>query len=132
MLKLIDDIESISDSCFNINRSFNRKKEQKAWFPPEIRENLNIMFDKVNKSLDIMCKNLEKDYSRVSIQAAKATEKDINEYRNTLKHEHLSHVEKKSYKYQAGVIYNDIFSDCEKLADYVINVTETIVEENKS
>ncbi|MFC2097336.1 Na/Pi cotransporter family protein [Bacteroidota bacterium] len=132
MLKLIDDIESVSDSCFNICKAFNRKKEQKAWFPPEVRENLNIMFAKVNKSLDIMCKNLEMDYSRVTIQAAKAAEKDINEYRNALKHEHLSNVEKKSYKYQAGVIYNDIFSDCEKLADYVINVTEAIVEENNN
>jgi phosphate:Na+ symporter len=58
-------------------------------------------------------------------------EEEINQYRNKLKKEHLKSIEKKDYSYQTGIIYNDLFSESEKLADYVINVSEAIDEINE-
>ncbi|MCT4602928.1 MAG: Na/Pi cotransporter family protein, partial [Marinifilum sp.] len=55
-------------------------------------------------------------------------EREINDYRTALKTEHLANVEEKKYKYQAGIIYNDMFSECEKIGDYCINVSEAINE----
>ncbi|NOZ47525.1 MAG: Na/Pi cotransporter family protein [Chlorobi bacterium] len=128
MLKLIDDIESIADSCMNIAKTIKRKREQKAWFTPEIRDNVNKMFEKVSNSLEVMFENLNNYNENVNIQKALDIEEEINKYRDELKIEHLESLEKKQYKYQAGVIYNDLFSEGEKLADYVINVSEAINE----
>ena len=32
------------------------------------------------------------------------------------------------YDYATGIIYSDIFFECEKIGDYAINVTEAIKE----
>jgi len=128
MFKLIDDIESIADSCYNLARTIKRKKEQKAWFTPKLRDNVLEMFDLVEDSVDIMYKNMETDYVALDIKNAIEIENKINKKRDKLKKDHLENIEKKKYKYQAGVIYNDLFSESEKLADHVINVSEAIKE----
>nr|HPI69781.1 hypothetical protein [Tenuifilaceae bacterium] len=55
----------------------------------------------------------------------------INQYRNKLRKQHLKNVEEDKYKYQAGVIYHDLFSEAEKLADFIINISEDIAEMSK-
>jgi hypothetical protein len=47
-------------------------------------------------------------------------------FRDILKAEHLENLEKGMYNYQKGSIYNDIFNECERLADYAINVSESL------
>jgi len=128
MLKQIDNLESISDSCFNIARTINRKKQLKIWFTQDIRDTLNKMFDLVDKALNIMDNNLNNEYNDGSIKEANNIEKKINNYRDKLKQEHINNIEKGKYKYKAGIIYNDIFSECEKLGDFVINVSEAIYD----
>lgn len=128
MLKLIDDIESIADSCWNIAKTIHRKRSNKTWFTAELRDNVNTMYDLVEESLSIMFDNLNKEYGNTEINKAQAIESKINKYRDTLKKDHLDNLEKKQYTYQAGVFYNDLFSEGEKLADYVINVSEAIEE----
>jgi len=131
MFKIISDIESISDCNYNLARTFRRKKEANIWFNQEVRDNLNKMFDLVEESLQIMNANLEVGYTGINLGPAYEIEERINQYRNVLKEEHIKNVEGNKYKYQAGVIYNDLFSEAEKLADYAINVSEDVAEINK-
>jgi phosphate:Na+ symporter len=42
--------------------------------------------------------------------------------------EHLDNIKNGIYTYEAGIIFNDIFSECEKLGDYIINVSEAMAE----
>ncbi|MFW5752256.1 MAG: Na/Pi cotransporter family protein [bacterium] len=126
MLRVVDEIESIGDSCYNISKNLNRKKEQKIWFTQDIRNNLNNMFDKIEEAYAVMIKNLEADYKDVDPGKAIAIEKEINHLRNSYKQEHLDNIENRSYKYQAGVIYTDILSQAESLGDHIVNVTKSI------
>ena len=82
------------------------------------------------KSIKEMQKNLEHGYDNINIVHAQELEEKINRFRTKLKKDHLISVEKKEYDYQAGIIYNDLFSECEKLGDYVINVSEAIEDIN--
>jgi len=126
--KMVSDIESVGDSILNIAKAAKRKREQKAWFPQELRDNINRMFELIDDALNVMHLNAEKDFTEVSIKKAWEIEREINDYRTALKTEHLNNVEEKKYKYQAGIIYSDIFSEAEKIGDYCINVSEAIVE----
>ena len=128
MYKLVSDLEFIADSSYNITKALIRKKEQKAWFPQEIRDNLNKMFDLVEIALTEMIKNLNGEYATISVKKAHEIEKKINEFRTILKHDHIENIENKKYKYQAGIIYNDIYSECEKIGDYALNVSVAINE----
>ena len=46
-----------------------------------------------------------------------------------LKKSYLENTEKGEYKFQSGILYNDIFSSCEKVGDHIINVSEAIAGE---
>nr|WP_320117831.1 Na/Pi cotransporter family protein [uncultured Marinifilum sp.] len=126
--KMVSDIESVGDSTLNLAKAMKRKKEQKAWFPQELRDNINNMFELVDNALDTMLENTKMEFSEVRIKKAYEIEREINDYRTALKTEHLANVEENKYKYQAGIIYNDMFSECEKIGDYCINVSEAINE----
>ncbi|MDE5419829.1 Na/Pi cotransporter family protein [Labilibaculum sp. DW002] len=126
--KMVSDIESVGDSTLNLAKAMKRKREQKAWFPQELRDNINKMFEHVDEALDMMHENTKMEFSEVRIKKAWEIEREINDYRTALKTEHLANVEENKYKYQAGIIYNDMFSECEKIGDYCINVSEAINE----
>ncbi|MEA1877760.1 MAG: Na/Pi cotransporter family protein [Bacteroidota bacterium] len=130
-LNIIDNLESISDSAYNLSKSFKRKAREKAWFSPEIRENIQEIFNLVEGSLDNMCDMLKADTSSLDLIKADELETNINQYRNKLRKEHLASIEdQKEYTYFAGVIYSDLFAESEKLADYVYNVCESAAELN--
>ncbi|ASB48882.1 Na/Pi cotransporter family protein [Alkalitalea saponilacus] len=128
MLKLVGDLESIGDCNFNLARSVNRMREKKITFNEEAMQKLELMFNLVEESLEIMRENLDKDESNINLGKAMQVEEQINNYRNQLKAEHLDNLSKEVYSYEAGILFNDIFSECEKLGDYAINVSEALTE----
>lgn len=126
MLELVDDLESIGDSNYNLARTINRMREGKIKFSEEIIKKLELMFDLVDEALLVMTENLDDEMEAVNISKAKSLEMEINNYRNQLKSEHLDNIKNGKYSYEAGIIFNDLFSEAEKLADYVINVSEAL------
>ena len=128
IMKLVSDLESIGDSNFNLARTINRMKERKVKFSPEIIKKLELMFNLVDEALEIMIDNLNEESENINFSKAQEIETEINSYRNQLKVEHLDNLKNEIYKYDTGIIFNDLFSECEKLADYVINVSEALYE----
>lgn len=128
MFKIVSEIESIADSSLNIAKAVNRRNEQHVVFPEELNGKLKHMFSLVADCLDIMCHNLALNYEKVNAQKAWELEKTINDYRTRLKQEHLLAIEEKRYDYPTGILYNDMFSECEKIGDFAINVTQAIKE----
>ncbi len=128
MLKLVSDLESIGDSNFNLARTINRMYDNKILLPEEVIQKVELMFSIVQEALEMMKENLEKDEKMVSLSKAREIEAQVNSYRNQLKAEHLEYLRTGVYAYEAGIIFNDLFSESEKLADYIINVSEALNE----
>lgn len=125
MYKQIDNLESIGDSCSNLARTIVRRKEAKAEYPPEVNNNIKIMFALIDDALNLMKINLSSD-DQIIIDNSLDKEREINNYRDILKTEHIKNIEKGLYNYQAGIIYNDLFCECEKIGDYSINVSQAV------
>jgi len=128
MLKMAGDLESVADSNYNLSRTVNRMREKNIKFKKSALDKLELMFNLVEEALAVMRENLQQDEMAVTLTKAKLLESQINNYRNQLKGEHLDNLANKVYSYEAGIIFNDLFSECEKLADYVINVSEAVEE----
>jgi len=126
MLELIDDIESIADSCYNLGRVYMQKSKNKIEFTPEIDTNLKEMFKLVDRAMIEMNKNLSNEYSEINSSEAQQIEKEINTLRNKLRDGHMESVKEGRYKFKVGVMYSEIYSVCEKLGDHVVNVTQSI------
>ena len=128
MFKIVSEIESIADSSLNVAKAVGRRNEQNVEFPEFIDEKLHHMMAIVDEALVVMCANLSIEYKEVKAKKAYEVEQTINDYRTILQQEHLTAIEEKKDDYATGIIYSDIFFECEKIGDYAINVTEAIKE----
>ncbi len=131
MYKAIGEMESIGDSGFNIARILQRKNMHNQKFDDVTIKKLNKMLDLVDSALAAMNTNLKLGYTQISgISNAQDAEHDINEYRDNLKEEHLRNIESEESAYLLGVYYMDLVTEMERVGDYIINVSEAIIEIN--
>ena len=126
MISIINDMERIGDICYQLSITIERKREQKAYFTPELRTSLEEMITEVQKAMEIMNKNLDSSYSQVLIADADEAELAINKMRNQLRKKYLQNIEKGEGKIQTGMIYNNLIHSLEKVGDHVFNISEAI------
>lgn len=124
MLREISEIESIGDSCYNIARTINRKIKGKEDFTDEQYQHLHQIFSLTNDSLTQMNVIVSGRKDNLDVNRSFNIENEINNYRTQLKSQNINDVNDHKYTYAIGTMYMDIISECEKLADYVVNVVE--------
>lgn len=126
MLRIVDNLESIGDSCNQIAITIDNKKKSGSWFEQELRDKLNVMIGYVREALVLMDENLHSNYSEITAEKANELENNINAYRNQLRDEHTEAIKNNIYPYQTGIYYSSLYAQLEKLADFAINVSEAI------
>lgn len=130
MMRQIDELESIGDSCYHLGRTVNRqRKNSKEGFTQEQLERMHTMMGLVRSALEEMVKMVaHPETADVNYIKSRNIETEINNYRSHLKSLNLQDVNDGKYSYQLGVFYTDFISECEKLGDYVINVVQAAAE----
>ncbi len=126
MLRIVDNLESIGDSCYQLSLTIEGRNKQNISYSQEMKDKLQRMFSMVKDAVVEMNNNLSDNYHNVTIDKAKELEHQINEYRDQLRTEHTEAVKQNEYSYQTGISYSTMYAQCEKLADFAINVTEAI------
>ena len=130
MLRIIDNLESIGDTIYQIAMTRQAKREDAVHFDAGLNANLEEMRALVQKALDVMDSNLH-DYDHVDLDAAYAAEHAINAERDRLRAQHLDALKLGVYDYAIGNAYSSLYALYEKLGDYVINVSEAIDSSRK-
>ena len=130
MMRIIDNLESIGDTIYQIAMTRQSKREDAVHFDAHLNDNLAHMTELVQHALDVMDSNLH-DYDHVDLDATYAAEHEINVYRDQLRTEHLDALRRGVYNYAIGNAYSSLYALYEKLGDYVINVTEAIDSSRK-
>ena len=133
MLREVTEIESIGDSCYNLARTINRKRNGGNDFTEKQYEHIHQMMQLTDDALAHMIAVVEDDHHVVDVNKSFNIENEMNNYRAQLKNQNVVDVNNKEYDYQMGVHYMDLIGECEKLGDYVVNVVEarTNVKEKK-
>ena len=126
MLRVVSELESIGDSCYNLARSMSRKRQySQEDYTDKLKDHIHNIMDLDVQALDQMCIVVKYGEQRyVDINKSDNLEHEINNYRNQLKNQNIIDINNRLYDYQMGVFYMDIVSECEKLGDYIINVIE--------
>jgi phosphate:Na+ symporter len=130
MLRIVDNLESIGDSIYQIAMTRKNKREDAVHFDNGLNVNLNKMNVLVQNALDVMDKNLH-DYDHVDLDSAYKAEEAINSYRDQLRAQHIDALRKGVYGYDIGNAYSSLYAQYEKLGDYVINISEAIDNSRK-
>ncbi len=130
MLSIISEIESIADCCLGAGKILQRKQQSGIDFNEEIYDNIDLMFDGVQKAMNnalLLLKDMENN-STDDIIKSYNYEREINNLRNTLRTTNIANINSRHYEYQAGIFYMDLVSNIEKTGDYIINVVDSIKE----
>ena len=124
MLREISELESIGDSCYNLARTLNRRKNSNDEFNEKQIACLRRMFDLSNQALGKMNEMFNKTLAQIDVNQSFNLETEINNFRDLLKTQNINDVNNHVYNYSVGTMYMDLVNECEKLGDYVINVVE--------
>lgn len=126
MLRIVDNLESIGDTIFQIAMTRKNKREEAVHFDQGLNDNLQHMTELVQKALDVMDQNIRCDYHHIDLDAAYAVENEINKYRDTLRSRHLDALKLGVYDFSIGNAYSGLYALYEKLGDYIINISEAM------
>lgn len=129
MYKIIGELESLGDSAEAIGRILKRKQTHKKEFDSVMLADIDEMLTLVDNAIDSMTENIQAGYMVIkNIENAFYAEQAINECRNKLREKHIASIETSGYDYLCGTYFMDIISELERVGDFIINVSEAILE----
>ncbi|MCM1484389.1 MAG: Na/Pi cotransporter family protein [Muribaculaceae bacterium] len=133
MLRMVSEIESIADCCLGAGKILERKTQAHVQFNDEIYANIDTMFAHVKEAMKNMLLLLtDVEHAReATIIASYNKERELNNLRNQLRSGNIENINNQHYEYQAGIYYMDLVSDLEKTGDYIINVVDSVKNQNR-
>lgn len=122
MLRIISEIESIADSCFNVAKTLNRKNQIHVEFDHPVMVEIDKMYDMVDGAMNNMLELLRQMETPedANIITAYNKEREINNFRNRLRDDNIYNINNKVYDYQEGIFFMDLIGEAEKLGDYML------------
>ena len=128
MLRIITEIESIADGCYNVGRTVNRQHQNHVEFDDSIMKEIDGMFSLIDGAMKNMLeivKDMESPEDSLIINAYNK-EREINNLRNNLRDSNIYNINSLKYGYQEGIFFMDLIGEAEKLGDYLLNVVEGV------
>ena len=128
MLRIVSEIESIADGCFNVAKTLNRKNQIHVEFHDNVLKEIDQMYQLVDGAMKNMLSLLEEleNPEKSKVVEAYNKEREINNLRNKLRDGNIYNINNKVYDYQEGIFFMDLIGEAEKLGDYMLNVVEGV------
>lgn len=121
-------IERVGDQIENIADLTEIKMNEKLPFSQKAEKDLKHIFSKVETSLTKAIKSLQdRDFETTKIVTER--EDDIDRVEEGLRNEHIDRLKKQICNPEAGIIYIDILSNLERIADHAYKISLTVIDE---
>ena len=134
MLRIVSEIESIADGCYNVAKTVDRKNHSHVEFNDNVLHEIDNMYEMVGDTMKNMLSLLDEMERPESSRIVEAynKEREINNLRNKLRDGNIFNINNKEYGYQEGIFFMDLIGEAEKLADYMLNVVEGVKHQFKT
>ena len=127
--RIIGEMESLGDSGETVGKILARVWEHESQFTEDMLKQLNEMIDRVDDAFEAMDHNLTTPLIELTdIRNAEEAERAINACRDRLRTWHLADIEKSTYPYETGSFYMDLINCLEKMGDFIINISQSVLE----
>ncbi|MCR9155117.1 MAG: Na/Pi cotransporter family protein [Bacteroidetes bacterium] len=126
MLHIASYLERIGDIYLEVSRNLKHRKQQKAYFTPEMRKQVMLLSELVSRSLDLMVKNLEAEGSENHLEEAQKLERDVDQLFQRLKSDYMEKVEKGKFRIQSGMYYSDLLTEMARIASHASSISQSI------
>lgn len=121
LFHVVNDIERIGDHAENIAQSARRRIETGVSFSKDAQAELGNMLDMVNTILRFSLEMFVKS-SEEHVEDIRNLEEAIDEKEKELQKKHLDRLTNNECTPEAGVIFSDIVSGLERIADHATNI----------
>lgn len=125
-LSVVNHMESIGDIYYQMSKAIETKIAKKIWFEENHRIDLREMRELVAQSMKLMMENMTRNPANVQMEEAIAIEKQINTKRDKFRAKNFKRIEKGKVSLEAGLIYMDLVTGYEKIADNVIHISQSL------
>ena len=128
LFHVVNDIERIGDHAENVAEAAVERKEKNIQFSQEAQRELADMMDKVIRimtySMDMFSHN-----SRAHLQEILELEDNIDRLERHLQETHIERLTRNECTPDASMIYSDLISGLERVADHATNIAFSILDE---
>ncbi len=122
---VVSDIERVGDHAENIAEYTLILIEGRIKMSQEGTEELKVMADKVMETLNA-CLDLFERRDLQHISTATALEEEVDGMQDQFIHNHISRLQDRACHPQAGVVFTDMITDLERVADHAINIAYSL------
>jgi len=130
LFHVVNDIERIGDHAENVADAAIQRKESGTSFSREAQREMGEMLDMVNRliqySIDMFVKGDETHMVEV-----KGLEDRVDEKEKQLQKSHIQRLTKGECTPEAGMIFSDVVSGLERVADHAMNIAFAIIDAEK-
>jgi phosphate:Na+ symporter len=126
LLRIIGDIERISDHAVNISESASEMNEKGVVFSEDAKTELKIMIDAVREIVYVSFECIKtNDCEKATL--VEPLEQTIDHICNSIKDRHIQRLQKNLCTTEQGFILTDILTDLERVADHCSNIAGYII-----
>ncbi len=127
LFHVVNDIERIGDHAENVADNARLRKEKGLSFSKDAQREMGLMMDKVNDimrfSVEMFAQGKIEHMTHIS-----KLEDEIDELERKYQKHHIERLTKNECTPEAGMIFSDIVSGLERVADHAINIAFAIQE----
>ena len=127
LLKIIGDLERISDHSVNVLESAEEIKEKKIVFTDSAKKEMEVLCGALEEILDITMEAFrQSDWQGAA--SVEPLEQVIDHMKTVLRNRHISRQKKGQCSVEAGFIWSDLLTNLERASDHCSNIALSIMD----
>ena len=130
LFHVVNDIERIGDHAENVADAARQRKEEGVSISQEAQKELGDMLEMVNKIIRYAVEMFAKS-DETHMQEIITLEDQVDEKERELQKKHVERLTKGECSPEAGMIFSDIVSGLERVADHATNIAFAITTEEE-
>lgn len=127
LLRIIGDLERISDHSVNILESANEIQSKNLSFSESAKKELSVMMNAISDILDITLDAFRNDDLKKAYEV-EPLEQVVDNLQNLLKKRHVSRLRKKECTIEMGFVLSDVLTNLERVSDHCSNIAICMIE----
>ena len=129
MLSILHELNKINGLCSNIKNLYYKKESTYTQFKTTLEKGLFELFLLVDESLNSLITAL-REKEKYDLNEASELEQKINELRDDLRLKHLKRIKSQKLGIGTSILYRDLYSSLEKIADHTYNIQKLLQSQN--
>ena len=127
LLKIIGDLERISDHSVNVLESAEEMKEKKISFSEDAKKELEVLCAALTEILTLTMDALRRDDWEAAA-SVEPLEQVIDHIKAILRNRHINRLKKGECSVEAGFVWVDLLTDMERTSDHCSNIAVSIMD----